>query len=85
MNMSDVRDSDSSRAESDANLVDIHQPIAPDQFDLQYETSKYEVRPYYTYFMGNTGLTLFNFAPTAFQNLVSQAAGEAGVLHFAGR
>lgn len=83
--MSDFRHSDSSRAESDANLVDSQQPVAPDQFDLRYETSEYEIWAYYAYFMGNTGLTLFNFAPTAFQNLVSQAAGKAGVLHFAGR
>lgn len=30
-------------------------------------------------------MTLFNFAPTAFQNLLYQAAGDSGILHFAGR
>ena len=59
-------------------------PIAPDQFDPQYETSRWEIWAYYSYYIGNNGLTLFNFAPTAFQNLLSQAAGDAGVLHFAG-
>ena len=59
-------------------------PFAPDQFDPQYETSRWEIWAYYSYYIGNNGLTLFNFAPTAFQNLLSQAAGDAGVLHFAG-
>ena len=34
--------------------------------------------------VGNNGLTLFNFAPTAFQNLLSQAAGDSLTLPFAG-
>ena len=59
-------------------------PLAPDQFDPQYETSRWEIWAYYSYYIGNNGLTLFNFAPTAFQNLLSQAAGDAGVLHFVG-
>ena len=59
-------------------------PVAPDQFDPQYETSRWEIWAYYSYYIGNNGLTLFNFAPTAFQNLLSQAAGDAGILHFAG-
>ena len=60
-------------------------PIAPDQFDARYETTRWEIWAYYAYYIGNNGLTLFNFAPTAFQNLLSQAAGDAGVLRFAGR
>ena len=60
------------------------QPIAPDQFDPQYETSKWEIWAYYAYYIGNNGLTLFNFAPTAFQNLLSEAAGDEGTLRFAG-
>lgn len=59
-------------------------PIAPDQFDPKYETSRWEIWAYYAYYIGNNGLTLFNFAPTAFQNLLSQAAGDAGIIHFAG-
>ena len=59
-------------------------PVAPDQFDPQYETSRWEIWAYYSYYVGNNGLTLFNFAPTAFQNLLSQAAGDAGILRFAG-
>ena len=61
------------------------QPVAPDQFDQRYETSKWEVWAYYAYYIGNNGLTLFNFAPTAFQNLLYQAAGDAETLRFAGR
>lgn len=61
------------------------QPIAPDQFDPKWETDKYEIWSYYAYHIGNNGLTLFNFAPTAFQNLLFQAAGDASVLRFAGR
>ena len=60
------------------------QPVAPDQFDTKYETSRWEIWAYYSYYIGNNGLTLFNFAPTAFQNLLSEAAGDAGTLQFAG-
>ncbi|KAI4196914.1 MAG: hypothetical protein LQ350_006227 [Teloschistes chrysophthalmus] len=60
-------------------------PVAPDQFDPVYETTRREIWAYYAYYIGDNGLTLFNFAPTAFQNLLSQAAGDAGILHFAGR
>ena len=60
------------------------QPVAPDQFDPRYETSRWEIWAYYAYYVGNNGLTLFNFAPTAFQNLLSEAAGDTGTLHFAG-
>ncbi|KAL2049363.1 hypothetical protein ABVK25_010373 [Lepraria finkii] len=59
------------------------QPVAPDQFDPKYETSKWEIWAYYSYYIGNNGLTLFNFAPTAFQNLLSEAAGDSGTLQFA--
>lgn len=44
-----------------------------------------ELWSYYAYYIGNNGLSLFNFGPTAFQNLLSQAAGERGLLSFAGR
>jgi hypothetical protein len=60
-------------------------PIAPDQFDPRLETDKYEIWSYYLYYVGNNGLTLFNFAPTAFQNLLYQAAGDGTSLMFAGR
>lgn len=60
-------------------------PVAPDQFDPKYETTRWEIWAYYAYYVGNNGLTLFNFAPTAFQNLLSQAAGDGGVVRFAGR
>ncbi|KAG8529849.1 uncharacterized protein KY384_005330 [Bacidia gigantensis] len=64
--------------------VEEKQPVAPDQFDPRYETSRVEISSYYAYYIGDNGLSLFNFAPTAFQNLVSEAAGDAGVLRFAG-
>jgi hypothetical protein len=60
-------------------------PVAPDQFDPKWETDKLEIWSYYAYYIGNNGLTLFNFAPTAFQNLLYQAAGDGTSLHFAGR
>ncbi len=59
-------------------------PIAPDQFDPAWETDKLEIWSYYAYYIGNNGLTLFNFAPTAFQNLLYQAAGDGTTLNFAG-
>lgn len=58
--------------------------VAPDQFDPKWETDKWEIWSYYAYYIGNNGLTLFNFAPTAFQNLLSQASGASGRLRFAG-
>ena len=60
-------------------------PIAPDQFEPKWETSKLEIWSYYAYYIGNNGLTLFNFAPTQFQNLLYQAAGDGTSLFFAGR
>lgn len=59
-------------------------PVAPDQFDPKYEATQKEIWSYYSYYCGNNGLTLFNFGPTQFQNLMSEAAGDAGVLYFLG-
>ncbi|KAL9110323.1 MAG: hypothetical protein Q9227_005054 [Pyrenula ochraceoflavens] len=59
-------------------------PTAPDQFDPQYTTTRKEIWAYYAYYVGNNGLTLFNFAPTAFQNLLYIAAGDSETLHFLG-
>ncbi|VUC26193.1 unnamed protein product [Clonostachys rosea] len=48
-------------------------------------TTKYEIWSWYSYYIGANGLALFNFGPTAFQNLLSQAAPEdTGLLTFAG-
>ena len=68
----------------DSDDISDEAPVAPDQFDPKYETSKWEIWAYYSYYIGNNGLTLFNFAPTAFQNLLSEAAGDPGTLPFAG-
>ncbi|KAF3386621.1 hypothetical protein F1880_000690 [Penicillium rolfsii] len=59
--------------------------VVPDQIDEKYRTTKREIWAYYAYYIGNNGLSLFNFAPTAFQNLLYQAAGESGTLVFLGR
>lgn len=59
-------------------------PIAPDQFDPKYETTKWERWSYYCYYIGNNGLTLFNFGPTLFQDLLYQAAGDSERLTFLG-
>ncbi|KAK5403070.1 hypothetical protein LTR06_010163 [Exophiala xenobiotica] len=59
-------------------------PIAPDQFDPRYETTRWERWAYYCFYIGNNGLTLFNFAPTSFQDLLYEAAGDAGRLQFLG-
>ncbi|KAK3617124.1 hypothetical protein LTR56_025500 [Elasticomyces elasticus] len=64
--------------------------VAPDQFDERFETSKYEIWSYYSYYIGNNGPTLFDFAPTAAQNLLYQQAELVGgpdntILHFMGR
>jgi MFS-type transporter involved in bile tolerance (Atg22 family) len=67
-----------------ANTLDDVHPVAPDQFDPRYETSKAEIWGYYTYYIGNNGLTLFNFGPTIFQDLLYEAAGDSGRLQFLG-
>ncbi|KIY03112.1 uncharacterized protein Z520_01579 [Fonsecaea multimorphosa CBS 102226] len=59
-------------------------PVAPDQFDPKYETSNWERWAYYAYYIGNNGLTLFNFAPTSFQDLLYEAAGDSERLQFLG-
>ncbi|KAK4547518.1 hypothetical protein LTR36_000474 [Oleoguttula mirabilis] len=71
-------------------LVEAEHPVAPDQFDEKYETSKREIWAYYSYYIGNNGLSLFNFGPTAAQNLLYQQAEAIGgadneILQFAGR
>jgi MFS-type transporter involved in bile tolerance (Atg22 family) len=89
-------------------VVEDGKPIAPDQFEPKYETGKYELWAYYSYYIGNNvseqrlqivcyqlltkstqGLHLFNFAPTASQNLLAQHAAKIGgpdneIVYFAG-
>lgn len=67
-----------------ANTPEDVRPVAPDQIDPLFETSNAEKWSYYTYYIGNNGLTLFNFGPTIFQDLLSQAAGDSGRLRFLG-
>lgn len=66
-------------------LTEDGQVVAPDQHDPKYETTKWEIWAYYAYYVGNNGLSLFNFAPTAYQNLLDEAVGESGMLKFAGK
>lgn len=68
-----------------SDVPEEEQIVGPDQFVAGYETTQWEIWSYYLCYVGNTGLASFYFAPTAFQNLLSQAAGDAGVLNFAGR
>ena len=70
--------------DSQGNTFDEEHPVAPDQFDPKYETAKWEVWAYYAYYVGNNGLTLFNFAPTAFQDLLYERAGDSERLQFLG-
>lgn len=59
--------------------------LAPDQFDPKYEASTAEFWAYCLWFIGNSSMSLCQFAPVAFQNLLNQAAGSAGILRFLGR
>ena len=68
-----------------SDAPDEEQSVGPSQFVAGYETSQWEIWSYYLCYAGNTGLASFYFAPTAFQNLLSQAAGDEGILYFAGR
>lgn len=60
-------------------------PTAPDQHDPRFAADRKEIWSYYCYYIGNNGLTLFNFAPTLFQDLLYIAAGDRGTLKFLGR
>ncbi|KAJ6002582.1 hypothetical protein N7451_005129 [Penicillium sp. IBT 35674x] len=56
-----------------------------DQHNEENLATKWEIWAYYAYYIGNNGLSLFNFAPTAFQNLLYEAAGDSDILLFAGK
>lgn len=58
--------------------------LSPDQFDPKYEASTSEFWAYCSWFIGNSSL-LSQFTAVAFQNLLNQAAGTAGILRFLGR
>ncbi|GBF60149.1 autophagy-related protein [Trichophyton mentagrophytes] len=77
---------DDTATKASVNTRDAEIPDGPttETLDEKFQTSKWEIWAYYAYYVGNNGLTLFNFAPTAFQNLLSQAAGPGGTLVFAG-
>jgi MFS-type transporter involved in bile tolerance (Atg22 family) len=80
-----AEDAKNTNAELDvANTIDDVHPVAPDQFDPAWETTKWEIWSYYCYYIGNNGLTLFNFAPTSFQDLLYEAAGTGTTLRFLG-
>lgn len=64
--------------ENDGTFGEEERPIAPDQFEEKYLTSKGEIWAYYSYYIGNNGLSLFNFAPTAAQNLLNERAVVVG-------
>ena len=66
---------------------DSHLPDLPAFYDLdkKYTTSSSEIWSYYLYLVANSGASLLYFAPIAFQSLLAQAEGGAGVLFFAGR
>ncbi|KAH0353116.1 hypothetical protein KCU81_g1815, partial [Aureobasidium melanogenum] len=66
------------------DLEEAECPVAPDQLDERYETSRWEIWSWYLYYVGANGLSLFNFGPTAFQNLLYQQAGDSEILHFMG-
>lgn len=93
----DTHQSDEETAkESLAKIEDVHvgvkvnavdeggASVCPDQFDEAFQTSKVEVWSYYLYYVGENGLGPFNFGPTAFQNLLSIAAGDADRIVFFG-
>ena len=46
-----------------SDAIDSDHPVAPDQFNPAFETARKEIYSYYAYYIGNNGLTLFNFGP----------------------
>lgn len=59
--------------------------LTPDQFDPKYEASTSELWAYCSWLIGNSSMAMCQFAPVAFQNLLKQAAGTAGILRYLGR
>lgn len=59
-------------------------PTAPDQHDPRFVADRKEIWSYYSYYVGNNGLSMFNFAPTAYQDLLYLAAGDSEILRFLG-
>jgi hypothetical protein len=49
-----------------SDAIDSDHPVAPDQFNPAFESTRKEIWSYYCYYIGNNGLTLFNFGPSAF-------------------
>lgn len=72
------------KVDGQTGLEDDDRPVAPDQFNPKYETTRWERWAYYFYYVGNNGLTLFNFGPTLFQDLLYEAAGDSERLVFLG-
>lgn len=50
----------------------------PTSSDSRFTTGRYELWSFYIYYIGNSGLGPFNFAPSQFQNLLSQQATNLG-------
>lgn len=55
-----------------ANSLDVDDGALPTQD--KYQTTRWELWSFYLYYVGNSGLPTFNFAPIAFQNLLTLAA-----------
>ena len=55
-----------------ANSLDVDDGALPSQD--KYQTTRWELWSFYLYYVGNSGLPTFNFAPIAFQNLLTLAA-----------
>ena len=81
--VSSYRGQDPERPPSYAGSQEDH-PTAPDQHDPRFESDKKEIWSYYSYYVGNNGLSMFNFAPTAYQDLLYIQAGDSEVLNFLG-
>ena len=81
----DAQDSKNTDAQVVGPPGEQDRPVAPDQFNPKYEATKKEIWSYYSYYCGNNGLTLFNYAPTSFQALMYEAGGDSGILPFLGR
>lgn len=56
---------DSAVRKPDGSVVEDVKPVAPDQFDEKYETGKYELWAYYSYYIGNNVGWCANATPPA--------------------
>ncbi len=78
-------DDASSASGSDLRLALLSSAFSPRLASAKYDLTRTELWSYYLYYVGNSGLGPFNFAPSQFQNLLTLQASALAPLDGAGQ